>query len=389
MHMVKWKVDGREMGELADHLLPYIQWFCAEYKFEYKRDRSGEMEVFSPLYGKKVEVAVTGIKEEAFFRVFKSIMEFNGMKVCTAKNREEEPPDKFIDVQFAQTEDKERSLSFGFSNAVEAVDVKSLIRIYQGDIKFGSINVLPGRPFDHRYRFVFKGREWDDFLSVEAPSIVANCMLKSILKTDLIPYLTLLSIGGAPPPMKPTDTPVKEARVQEIEDREYEEAKRRKQQQRTEKIVSAHSYFDYNVLPNRKLDKYTVKADFFIKNTGTAVLENPKLCFRVDPHDRVEIGGQILPPEMSELFSLQGQTGAQGWQYAGKDWLEKAYETGEYWIESIQPLQMAPGETIKVEGVQFSIESLDEQTAATIVGFVYVEGENLQIQSQNKILITF
>lgn len=389
MHMVKWKVDGREMGELADHLLPFVQWFCAEYKFEYRRDPSGEMEVFSPLFGKKVEVAVTGIKEEAFFRMFKSLMEVHGIKVRSKETREGEAPDKFIDVQFVQTEDKERSLSFGFSNAVEAVDVKSLIKIYQGEIKFGSINVLQGRPFDHRYRFVFKGMEWDDFLTGEAPTIVANCILKSILKADLIPYLTLLSTGREPIPMERVKTPVKEERVQEIEDRDYEEAKRRKQRQRAEKIVSAHSYFDYNVMPNRKLDKYTVKADFFIKNTGTVVLDHPKLCFRVDPHDRVEIGGQILPPEMSELFSLQGQTGAQGWQYAGKDWLEKAYETGEYWIESIQPLQLAPGEIIKVEGVQFSIEALNEQKAATIAGFVYVEGENLQIQSQNKILITF
>jgi hypothetical protein len=179
----------------------------------------------------------------------------------------------------------------------------------------------------------------------------------------------------------------------EIEDKEYEEIKKQKANRKTReaqvKKPSAEIYFDYNLLPNRKLERYSIKADFFIKNTGNVDLLNPKICFRMNPPDKIEIGGQILPPEMSEIFSIQGQNGAQGWKYMGEDWLEKAFATGDYWIESIQKSVIPPGETIAVEGLQFTLENLEEQETSTILGFVLFEEQELQLSSNNKIMITF
>ena len=66
----------------------------------------------------------------------------------------------------------------------------------------------------------------------------------------------------------------------------------RKVREAQEKRPYAEIYFDYNLIPNRKSERYSIKADFFIKNTGNVDLINPKICFRMDPPDKIEIGGQ-------------------------------------------------------------------------------------------------
>jgi hypothetical protein len=158
----------------------------------------------------------------------------------------------------------------------------------------------------------------------------------------------------------------------------------------TKKVIkSCDMYFDYSISKNQHTNHYTIVSDIWFKNIGNINLKNPTVCIRTNPPGNVEIGGQILPPTMSELFSVQGSQGAQGWQYIGEDWLEKAYETGEYWVKPLQEITIKPGEEMAMEQVKFTLEPLEEKGDITIVGFVYFQEQKLQFSSLNKIIFSF
>ncbi|WP_426899856.1 hypothetical protein [Rossellomorea vietnamensis] len=156
-----------------------------------------------------------------------------------------------------------------------------------------------------------------------------------------------------------------------------------------EKQAQCDLFFDYSVTAGRKTEKYTVFSSIHLRNIGERALHNPVLCLKVEPVDSVDIGGQILPPGMSELFAVQGEAGAQGWEYIGEEWLEKAYTTGEYWIKPIQDLTIHPSESVLLEGVQFSFEPPEQAGEISIAGFVYFQDQNLQFKSLNTIVFSF
>jgi hypothetical protein len=156
------------------------------------------------------------------------------------------------------------------------------------------------------------------------------------------------------------------------------------------KLADCDLIFDYSVSVGRKTGKYTVLSSIYLRNSGGRALKNPVLCIKVNPVDSVDLGGQILPPGMSQLFAVQGEQGAQGWEYVGEEWLEKAYTTGEYWIQPIQDLTLQPSEDVLLEGVQFSFEAPEEESQnITIAGFVYFHDQELQFKALNTIEFSF
>lgn len=156
-----------------------------------------------------------------------------------------------------------------------------------------------------------------------------------------------------------------------------------------EKEAQCDLFFDYSVTAGRKTEKYTIFSSIHLRNIGERALHNPVLCLKVEPVDSVDIGGQILPPGMSELFAVQGEAGAQGWEYVGEEWLEKAYTTGEYWIKPIQDLTIPASESILLEGVQFSFQPPEQAGKISIAGFVFFQDQNLQFKSLNTIVFSF
>ncbi|RIW39041.1 hypothetical protein D3H55_01420 [Bacillus salacetis] len=147
--------------------------------------------------------------------------------------------------------------------------------------------------------------------------------------------------------------------------------------------------FDYSVSVGRKTGKYTVLSSIYLRNSGGKALKNPMLCIKVNPVDSVDLGGQILPPGMSQLFAVQGEQGAQGWEYVGEEWLQTAYSTGEYWIQPIQDLTLQPSEDVLLEGVQFSFESPEDSQNITIAGFVFFNNQEYRFKALNTIEFSF
>ncbi|UAC49117.1 hypothetical protein K6959_04260 [Bacillus aquiflavi] len=155
------------------------------------------------------------------------------------------------------------------------------------------------------------------------------------------------------------------------------------------KMLQAEVIFDYTVMPNSNFDHFIIIGNLLIKNIGNTALKNPFICLRINPSDKVELGGQILPPEMTEILAVQGTGGAQGWQYVGEDWLTKAFETGEYWIRPINDVRIMPKETEALRQFQLSIDKLQEKGTITVEGFVYFQEQNLRFPASNRIVFSF
>ncbi|MDX8343980.1 hypothetical protein [Rossellomorea sp. YZS02] len=401
---MKLKINNYDWGTIPAHSIAAIQLYCAENNHQFHLNEEEQMvEVKSSLHGKKVWLSVTtpnGSINNQIDEKVTGILTDYGIDVSTKRDTGKiRNGDLFIELVSSKGKGASRTISVGYNERLNSINVKKSLSIYKDELHFKGYYLLSENHSIPHLRCSISCED-EEFLLKESPAILTQCILKTLLGNqkpsllDLNILHLLQTKSNQTGPADPITVDKKKASKDlQMDDKMYEEMKMRKANRKVresqEKKPYAEIYLDYNVIPNRKTERYSIKADFFIKNTGNVDLTNPKICFRVDPPDKIEIGGQILPPEMSEIFSIQGQNGAQGWKYMGKDWLEKAFSTGEYWIESIQETFIPPGETLAVEGLQFTVENLEEQESSTIIGFVLFEDQELQLSSNNKIKITF
>jgi hypothetical protein len=401
---MKLKINNHDWGSIPAYSLSAIQFFCAENNYHFNWNKEEQIvEVKSSLHRKKVWLSVNTSNEKINHDInekVKEVLTHYGVDISIVENTEWlSDGDLFIELVSSKAKSDKRFVSLGYNEKLNSINLKKNLSNYKDELHFNGYYLIPERHSIPHLRCSLQCKD-EEFLLNEGPSILTTCVLKTLLGNQKPTLLDLNVLHF----LKTTGKLVEDSGINrgevkkpnrntEINDKEYEEIKKQKADRKIReaqvKKPSAEIYFDYNLLPNRKLERYSIKADFFIKNTGNVDLLNPKICFRMNPPDKIEIGGQIIPPEMSDIFSIQGQNGAQGWKYIGEDWLEKAFATGDYWIESIQESVIPPGEKIVVEGLQFTLENLEEQESSTILGFVLFEEQELQLSSNNKIMITF
>jgi hypothetical protein len=401
---VKLILNGEEWGNVPYDSIPSLQYYCAENNLKFNLvEHKQTVEISSNLNGKKVWVNVgtdTLLLEGRINEYVDNYLQPYGISVLTdgGKDLNREEGDLYLEVSLTIVEEVNPSIYIGLNSRLNSIDYSKILNIYKDHIEFKGYKLLSNTLQIPHLKCIIQLTEPNDELLKQLGFLLTNCVIKSFIQNRTAHQFDLnLSSLFSTETMKKSSIhrntekeKIIDKKDVEVSESEYEQAKlRRKNKINPTKQQQAEVYFDFNLMPNRKSEKYSIKSDFIIKNTGNTILYNPKICFRVNPAEKIEIGGQILPPEMSEIFSVQGGTGAEGWKYSGKDWLEKAYATGEYWIEPIQSLEIPPGETTGIEGVQFTLENLNEQEVSTIIGFVYFEEGNFQLSSNNKIMITF
>jgi hypothetical protein len=401
---VKLVLNGEEYGEFPYDSIPALQYYCAENNLTFNfTEHTQTIDISSSLIGKKVWLNVqndTFPVKDRLIEYVDTYLQPYGISVLTdsGKYLKKEEGDLYLEVSLSKEEREKPAIYIGLNSRLNSIDYSKILNFYKGNIEFNGYKLLSNTGQTPHLKCIVQLSDTNEDLLKQLGFLLTNCVIKSFIQNRTAHQLdlnlsSLFSAGAMKKPTIHLNTEkeiAQDKKEVEVSEREYEQAKlRRKNKVNPPMQPQAEVYFDFNLMPNRKTEKYSIKADFIIKNTGNTILYDPKICFRINPADKIEIGGQILPPEMSEIFSVQGETGAEGWKYSGKDWLEKAYATGEYWIEPIQSLEIHPAETTGIEGIQFTLENLKEQEVSTIIGFVYFEEGNFQLSSNNKIMITF
>lgn len=157
--------------------------------------------------------------------------------------------------------------------------------------------------------------------------------------------------------------------------------------------LQAEVFFDYRLLipSSDDDDSYLIHADLHIKNTGLKPIINPLVCLRMDPTHKVQLKGQILPPQLVETVGVQSSSGdgAIGWRYLDNDWFQKAKERGEYWICPIQSLVILPGQIESFSHFHLLVPKPEKSKAVTIQAVVYQKDQKVQFPANNQIVLSF
>lgn len=125
-------------------------------------------------------------------------------------------------------------------------------------------------------------------------------------------------------------------------------------------VPSVEAYFEYSVDLEVADRRMTVFANLLFRNNTQQMLEHPEILIRVSPEKAAEVSGKILSPELTKVMGVYTRDGKQkGWMFKTNDWLRHGKSTGEYWIQSIEPLRLAPGQWAEVNEMQieFSLEN--------------------------------
>ncbi|KSU64377.1 hypothetical protein AS034_00605 [[Bacillus] enclensis] len=196
---------------------------------------------------------------------------------------------------------------------------------------------------------------------------------------SLIPFNELSSFLS-PPPTEIKDTSKTASHESNITSLPAEEMK----------IIEAEAYFDYHVLLHKEdSSKVKIMGSFHLKNTGTEALQNPVICFRISPVNSVKISGQILPPNVVETKGVQGDYGSKGWRYLNDSWHKEIQEKGEVWICPVHSLQIQPGHFESFQNIQMTLLQPEEHDKVSIQGFVFFNDNDLQIEANNQVSLSF
>jgi hypothetical protein len=156
-----------------------------------------------------------------------------------------------------------------------------------------------------------------------------------------------------------------------------------------QQVTRAEVFFDYTaILTDKDENEWLILGNLCIKNTGNKVLRNPQVLLRLTPSNALNLGGQILPPNVVDTLGVQSSEGSKGWMYLDEDWLKKGHEKGEYRIGPIQPLEILP-EEMEMHSLQISIIKSRVRGAVTVEGFVYFEEQGYQCIANNRIALSF
>ena len=152
---------------------------------------------------------------------------------------------------------------------------------------------------------------------------------------------------------------------------------------------SAEVYLDYNTIISKNNENILTIVNIKIKNTGTESLYNPRVCISINPKEIIKISGQIVPPNMLSALSVYNGEDKVGWKYAEEDWLKIGKETGKYWIEPIEDMEIKPNSTESC-CFQASIlqKNLEKNQLIAIDCDVEFKEQELKVSSNNKIAIT-
>lgn len=157
-----------------------------------------------------------------------------------------------------------------------------------------------------------------------------------------------------------------------------------------EKRLEAEVYLDYTLMHSESENRpYLLIGTLLVKNTGTEHLYNPLVCLRVSPLSAIEMGGQVLPPNMVETLGVQSAAGIKGWKYVDDEWFEQARSRGEYWITPIRPMQIPPNMSESFQNFQISFLKQEARTTVTVEGMALFNDQQLQCIANNRIAISF
>ncbi|MCH5586687.1 hypothetical protein MK805_17275 [Shimazuella sp. AN120528] len=410
-----WKIyyDDENKGQLPFHSLPVFQLFCEHIGFQMKWNQQEKILHLAPmLQGKKVYFMPMKQDDNHNFMLdtTKAFLSDTGIQVTVLQAKSSLPDDGEIMVKLKfNTSDKSTTsrpkFTIFYSQGLiakkwaemfaEECQKHGIIARIKEEEKKSPIPVL-----ELRSRLP-EAQGMDRDLEEQISLILATVLLRGCAGGNTFSFLPFLSLDSMkllfPKEERSSLTPsAPEALQKKKPQPQHTEVPPQNKGNTTANPVPIPPFrmevcFDYQIVfPTSEEDDYLVLGNMYLKNTGMGALPDPHICIQVPPSSHIQLKGQIIPPQMVDTAGVQSFSGdsAVGWTYVDEDWRNKVKELGEYWVRSIQPLIIKPGETIPFSNFQLSVPR-DSSGDIMIEGFVHYKGLNLQYPAANKIALSF
>ncbi|RJG23280.1 D-Tyr-tRNAtyr deacylase [Paenibacillus thiaminolyticus] len=109
-------------------------------------------------------------------------------------------------------------------------------------------------------------------------------------------------------------------------------------------VQAAECLFQSVIDFDTEAERVSVFVTMLFRNAGSEPIEQPRIILSVTPARSCDISGKILSPQLIPAFSVYGKDGRKsGWSFTEDEWFANGKATGEYIIQSIEPLTMPPG----------------------------------------------
>lgn len=103
----------------------------------------------------------------------------------------------------------------------------------------------------------------------------------------------------------------------------------------------------------------SIYANLYFRNISHETLDHPEIILHISPKNNGNLSGKILSPSLISVYGvyMKSRNGApQGWSFTREDWLSYGKKTGEYRIQSIEPLQLTPGSSLELKDIQIDFQ---------------------------------
>lgn len=149
------------------------------------------------------------------------------------------------------------------------------------------------------------------------------------------------------------------------------------------------AYFQHTMFVDFGEREISIFASLLFRNPTQETLNHPEVILKVSPTGIGELSGKIISPNLSKVLGMYRPDGRQtGWQFKYNDWMLRGKKSGEYHIEVIASLQLAPGKWTSVNDIQLNFPlGGNSSNPIQVEAFIKGEEEKLTISVVNPILV--
>lgn len=161
-----------------------------------------------------------------------------------------------------------------------------------------------------------------------------------------------------------------------------------------QELALADICIDYSILyPVQGLDSIEIFGSLLMRNSGNVHLEDPMICFRMEPPEGASISGKILPPQLAQTMGVYSPGDElEGWVFADNEktaWFKEAKQRGEYWVRPLHTVRLSPGESLTLDGIQLTLHKPDERKQWNMKAIVYFNKQQYHFASRNMMSLQF
>lgn len=113
-------------------------------------------------------------------------------------------------------------------------------------------------------------------------------------------------------------------------------------------------------------------------NTSSAPVQLSHILLKLSPSAFVDVSGKVVAPQFAQVYGLhKSRKGKQqtGWRFDREDWFSYGHRSGEYQIESMEPLLLQPSVWNDVKDIHIACDIDRLVEPLQVHAFVIADGQ--------------